>query len=251
MEQLLAPIVSANEMWPGVHLLWARAPEIAQEAKPGQFVMVRCGNTLNPLLRRPISIHQARGDQIALLFQVVGKGTEWLSERTKGDNLDLLGPLGKGFHVDETSSHLLLMAGGIGIAPLAFLAEKALNDGRSVDMILGARTAARLYPKRLLPRRAEVLLVTEAGSKGEMGMATHFTGRFADRVDQVFACGPAAMYRSLRDCHELNRKQVQISLEVMMGCGVGACYGCTVMTASGARQVCKDGPIFDLKDISR
>ena len=115
---------------PGVYLIWLESPQIASSAQPGQFVMVRCGEGFKHLLRRPLSIHQlADGIKLAFLFNVVGKGTHWLSQCQVGDNVDLLGPLGNGYSIHPESHKLLLVAGGIGIAPLCFLTQQALNQG--------------------------------------------------------------------------------------------------------------------------
>lgn len=247
MKQVSAPIVSNTEVMPEAHLIRVESPEIASEAQPGQFVMVRCGE--ETLLRRPLSIHQRDGDRIALLFNMVGKGTRWLSQREPGDDIDLLGPLGNGFCVDSASKNLLLVAGGIGIAPLSFLAEEALKQEKDVTLLLGAPTAAGLYPGNLLPRGVEVIIATEDGTAGRKGVVTDLLPDFAGEADRVFACGPVPMYRTMAQMPELKNKPVQISLEVRMGCGRGICYGCTVKTRDGLKQVCADGPVFDLDDI--
>ncbi len=234
---------------PRVYLIWLESPQIASEANPGQFVMVHCGE--ETLLRRPLSLHQQDSSRIALLFQVVGKGTAWLSRCKAGDNVDIFGPLGNGFSIPPASRNLLLVAGGIGIAPLCFLAQKALNQGCSVRLLSGTPTATQLYPKHFLPAEAELIIATEDGTAGKKGMVTDLLPDFTGWADQTFACGPVPMYREMYAQREnlLKAKPVQVSLEVMMGCGLGVCYGCTVKTKSGQKQVCKDGPVFNLEDI--
>jgi len=246
MKLEIARVTDSNQPMTGAHLLWLEAPQIAKEARPGQFVMVRCGENDEHQLRRPLSIHQRVGDQIALLFNIVGGGTQWLSERTSGDKLDLLGPLGNGFNVSPNAKKLLMIAGGIGIAPLVFLAEAAAKKGLSVTLLYGAPTAAQLYPH---PTKAELVTATEDGSVGRKGLITDFLPEYLDSADQIFACGPLLMYRAMARMPELKNKSVQISLEVRMGCGVGVCYGCTVKAKNGLKQVCKDGPVFELNDI--
>lgn len=250
MKQIGAAIISNSEIMPGVYLTWLDSPQIAATAQPGQFVMVRCGE--ETLLRRPLSIHQLAdetgGAKLALLFTVVGKGTQWLSQRKAGDNLDLLGPLGNSYDIHPSSRNLLLLAGGIGIAPLRFLSQKAVNQGYSVRLLLGAATASQLYPGHLLSPEIELITATEDGTAGKKGMITDFLPDFIDRADQVFACGPTRMYQTMAS-QNLKTKPVQISLEVRMGCGLGTCYGCTLKTKSGLKQVCTDGPVFDLQDI--
>ena len=251
MKQGLASIISNSEVMPGVYLTWLESPQIASEAEPGQFIMVRCGEEY--LLRRPLSIHQVDRTKakLALLFTVVGKGTHWLSQCQAGDNIDLLGPLGNGYSIHPASHNLLLVAGGIGIAPLCFLAQAAINQSRSVRLLLGASTATQLYPRRFLPGDIELVIATEDGTDGRKGMVTDFLPDFVGWADQVFACGPTLMYHTMvAQKQQLPKtKPVQISLEVRMGCGRGVCYGCTVKTKSGLKQVCKDGPVFDLEDI--
>ena len=249
MKQVTAPVISNSEVMPGVHLVWLECPQIASEAKPGQFVMVRCGE--ETLLRRPLSIHQqADNAKLALLFAIVGKGTRWLSQCQAGDDIDLFGPLGNGFSIHPTSHNLLLVAGGIGIAPLRFLIQEASKRSRKTKLLIGGKTAAQIYPENLLPDGLDIIYTTEDATLGMSGRITTLTPNYFDWADQIFACGPMPMYRNLADNYpQLKKKPVQVSLEVRMGCGRGLCYGCTVKTKGGLKQVCQDGPVFDLDDI--
>jgi len=247
MTQILAPVISNMELMPDTYLMWLEAPEIAATAKPGQFVMVRCGE--DTLLRRPLSVHQTDGGKLALLFTVVGKGTSWLSQCQKGETVDIFGPLGNGFTIHPDSKDLLLVAGGIGIAPLRFLSQEASNQGHSVTLLLGAPGKRQLYPEHLLPPGIKLVTTTEDGTAGNQGMITDLLPDFVGGADQILACGPVGMYRTMAQMPELKNKPAQLSLEIMMGCGVGVCYGCTIKTKSGLKQVCKDGPVFDLENI--
>jgi dihydroorotate dehydrogenase electron transfer subunit len=226
-----------------------KSSEIAARAKPGQFVSINCGQ--NFVLRRPLSIHCVEPNRISIYFAVLGAGTRWLSQRRKGEQLDLLGPLGNGFVIKPESKKLLLAAGGMGIAPLAFLAQQALSDGKSVKMILGARTKERLFLKDFLPKGIETLLTTEDGSDGEKGKVTDILPKYVDWADQVYACGPLAMYQSIAKQSKQWRikSPIQISLEVRIGCGIGACFGCSIKTENGMKQVCRDGPVFNLDEV--
>jgi dihydroorotate dehydrogenase electron transfer subunit len=254
---------------PGMHLTWIEAPDIGAAAQPGQFITVRCGDFT---LRRPFSVHQSspltREDsgegEIALLFKVAGKGTLWLSQRQTGERIDILGPSGKGFSIEPRSEHLLLVAGGIGIAPLVFLMQHASSQ-HQITLIHGASTVAQLYPfssagkKRSkllpLPKGVQLIPVTEDGSMGQKGMATDILPDFLDWADQVYACGPVDMYKAMVEMSlrakrsNLKLKKCQVSLEVRMGCGFGACYGCTINTKKGLKHICRDGPVFELDDI--
>lgn len=248
MRQAKGTIISNNEVMPGVYLIWLNSPQIATQAQPGQFVMVCCGE--DTLLRRPLSVHQTDEKRLALLFTIVGKGTRWLSQCQAGNSLDLLGPLGNGYSIHPGSHNLLLIAGGVGIAPLVLLAQQALSQGCSLKLLLGAPTAIQLYPQRLLPSGVELIIATEDGTTGEKGMITDLLPDFIGWADQIFACGPTSMYQTMATLNLLKIKPIQISLEVRMGCGFGACYGCTIKTKKGLKQVCRDGPVFKLDDIT-
>ncbi len=246
-----ARVKSNSELMPGTRLVWLDAPAIAEVARPGQFVMVRCAEGHDPLLRRPLSIHKTDDSGgVALLFEVVGRGTAWLAECAPGDSVDLMGPLGNGFSIQPAAKGLLLVAGGIGIAPLAFLAEEASRREKRVTMLQGGtQEASLLYPRHQLPPRAMVVSATDDGSWGEKGLVTGLIDQFVGQSDQVFACGPRAMYESMVGLDCLKGKSVQVSLEERMACGLGACYGCTVKTKMGPKQVCHDGPVFELSDL--
>jgi len=249
MQQVKASIISTKEAMPDVYLIWLECPSIASSAQPGQFIMVKCGD--DNLLRRPLSIHQVNDDKngFALLFSVIGKGTDWLSQSKTGDKLDVLGPLGNGFSILPAARNILLVGGGIGIAPLPFLARTALNKGCNVTLLLGAATACQLCPQRLIPTGIECTFATDDGTAHAKGFVTNLLPEHTEKADQVFACGPAPMYRAMSQMPELGGKPVQVSLEARMGCGFGLCYGCTVKTRQGLKQICKDGPVFNLDDI--
>jgi dihydroorotate dehydrogenase electron transfer subunit len=268
MEQTLCPVTSNVEVMPDVRLMWIEAPNIAGTVLPGQFITVRCRDFT---LRRPLSVHQISSREIALLFKIAGKGTFWLSQRQTGESIDILGPLGKGFGIKQGAANLLLVAGGIGIAPLILLAQRASSQ-HQVILIHGASTAAQLSPSAMFnigssspsKKRNQIspslegiqfIPVTEDGSMGKKGMATDILPDFLGWADQVYACGPVDMYRVMAEMPWPTRRsdsklrKCQISLEVRMGCGFGACYGCTINTKKGLKQVCRDGPVFELDDI--
>ncbi len=203
-------------------------------------------------MRRPLSIHRVDdSNQLSVLFAVVGRGTQWLSQRQKGETLDLLGPLGNSFHIEQASRNLLLVAGGIGIAPLVFLAQQALKKGKSVKLLSGARTKDGLYPSQLLPGGIEIKAITEDGSSGRKGMVSKIFPDYIDQADQIYACGPKAMYETIASQMQRQyiKKPAQLSLEVRMGCGLGACFGCSIRTKHGMKQVCQDGPVFNLEEV--
>lgn len=230
-------------------LIWLTCPEIAQEAKPGQFVMVKCGNECT--LPRPFSIFRIYGKSDIAIFYTVwegGKGTEWLAERRVGDTIEIFGPLGNGFTIKPSARNLLLVAGGMGIAPLFFLAQEASSRMYQVTLLYGTAVRNR-YP---IPPEIRTIAATEDGTIGYKGMVTDLIPDYIETTDQIFACGPMAMYQDMVERSEqlgINKKPVQISLETRMACGLGVCFGCTVRTKFGLKQACKDGPVFELSNI--
>jgi dihydroorotate dehydrogenase electron transfer subunit len=236
---------------PRIFLLQVEAVDIAVIARPGQFVMIALDCGCSRLLRRPISINRVEGSRIDFLYAVVGEGTKWLSQRKSGDKIDILGPMGNGFTIDTTSQNILLVAGGMGIAPLCFLAEQAVKLGMTTKLLEGAKNASLLLPDSYLPKGIERIITTEDGSSGTRGMVTNLLAEEAKLAGQIFCCGPLPMYLSVYNNHlnYLRGKSVQVSLEVRMGCGLGFCYACTIKTQKGLKQVCKDGPVFNLEDV--
>jgi dihydroorotate dehydrogenase electron transfer subunit len=250
--QELAPIVSNNEVLPGIYHMRVETSQMALTARPGQYVMLTCDRGVERLLRRPISVHRTYDGGLEFLYAVVGGGTQWLAQRQTGEKLDILVPLGNGFQIKPDSENLLLVAGGVGIAPLIYLAEEALKTGKNVTLLAGARTADQLFPVSMLPGGVDFKAATEDGSSGYKGLVTTCLPEYVSQADQVFICGPLPMlkavasnYNNLFDC-----KSVQVSLEVRMGCGLGFCYACTIQTAKGLKQVCKDGPVFEMTDVN-
>lgn len=285
MKQSVCTVTSNVEVMPGVYLMWLEAPDIASHAQPGQFITVCCEELM---LRRPFSVHQVSflsspstgedlgGGRIAILFKVVGKGTFWLSKMQAGNKIDVLGPLGRGFDIASDSKNLLLVGGGIGIAPLTFLAQYAAPQYQ-VTLIHGASTAAQIYPfpslraealsiakeqrsnLTPLPEKVQFIPVTEDGTLGRKGMVTDILPDFFSWADQICACGPLDMYKAMSltlnpspskgKGEKQSNLRCQVSLEVRMGCGIGACRSCTINTRHGLKQVCRDGPVFELNDI--
>jgi dihydroorotate dehydrogenase electron transfer subunit len=224
--------------------------------------MLKCGT--DSLLRRPVSIHSVSPSgeiaffydkgEIVLPYDDSGKGKTWLSKMPVGSELDIIGPLGNGFEIEEKVNNILLAAGGIGIAPLIFLAEKAIGLGKNVTLLQGARCRDGLYRADLLPSGIQKVMVVERPENSNglpLGKVTDFLPGYIDRADQIFACGPQAMLEAISK--QLDNmaiaKPVQVSLEVRMGCGLGTCYGCSIKTKQGMQRVCIEGPVFNIKDI--
>lgn len=251
-----ARVISNLLLMPGTHLLELEAPESAQEAEPGQFAMIKVTSNNGYLLRRPLSIHRVKGNHLFFLYSTIGKGTKLLSRQIEGQILSILAPLGHGFSLPETGTEILLVAGGLGIAPLFFLAEKAMSKGIRPKLLLGAKSEECLYPGANIPGGIDFTCTTEDGSSGFRGRITEiFLSQIQGR-STIYACGPVDMYKAMndllsswRESHKVKIPEVQVSLEARMACGVGACYGCVIKTKNGARKVCTDGPVFNLEEL--
>jgi dihydroorotate dehydrogenase electron transfer subunit len=244
-----AELIESREILPGQWLQSYHAPALATGSRAGQFVHVRTGDLSGLVLRRPFSINtadQATGT-ITIHFRTIGRGTEWFTHLRSGDTIDMLGPLGRPFEVDPRSRHLLLVAGGLGMAGVRYLADEAIRDGREVTLLFGAASARDVYPTSLLPDEIEYVVATDDGSMGHRGFVTELVPDYEGWADQAFACGPEPMLRALA---ARRRAFLQVSMEQRMGCAVGACLGCVVMTTSGTPQrVCREGPVFASEEI--
>lgn len=275
MRLAAATLVESREILPGQWLQAYHAPDIASGARAGQFVHMRTGDLSGMVLRRPFSLNtiDAASGTVTIHFRVIGRGTEWFTRLRAGDEVDLLGPLGRPFEVDPRSRHLLLIAGGLGMAGVRMLADEAIRDGRQVTLLFGAASSREVYPTSLLPDEVEYVVATDDGSLGHHGYVTDLVPDYEAWADQAFACGPAGMLAALAKQAEgrrgrlgvakLGRKRgggktdpqgspaarrktfLQVSMEQNMGCAVGACLGCVVMSTTGVPQrVCREGPVF-------
>ncbi|MEN8257136.1 MAG: dihydroorotate dehydrogenase electron transfer subunit [Thermodesulfobacteriota bacterium] len=234
------------------------APKVVGAAQPGQFVMVSVGHeTTDPLLRRPLSIHQAQSDVLTLLYRIVGKGTKLMSIMKKGEEISLLGPLGKGFDVQPTPHHCLV-GGGLGVAPLLFLASqiKQRFPDSKLSILLGGRSRDELLVLEDYQQVAPVFLATDDGSQGMHGLVTDLLAKEIDGPATIYSCGPTPMMKGVAALARQRNWPCQVSLETMMACGMGACLGCTVQRAGIAENeeqkyvhVCKDGPVFEAGEI--
>lgn len=281
MRLVAAELVDSREILPGQWLQSYHAPTLASGARAGQFVHVRTGDWSGFVLRRPFSFNtiDAATGILTIHFRAIGRGTEWFTRLRPGDAIDMLGPLGRPFEVDPRSRHLLLVAGGLGIAGVRMLADEAIRDGRQVVLLFGAASAREVYPSSLLPDEVEYVVATDDGSLGHRGYVTELVAQYEGWADQSFACGPTPMLRALAGLAtgrrarlgvaKLGRKRgagrpvapgspqarrkafLQVSMEQNMGCAVGACLGCVVMGVGGTPQrVCREGPVFASDEIA-
>ncbi|NTW88885.1 MAG: dihydroorotate dehydrogenase electron transfer subunit [Desulfobulbaceae bacterium] len=245
--------------------LTLRAPEIAAEASPGQFVMVKSSNGITPLLRRPFSIHlSGENEWVQILFKIVGKGSGFLAERGVGDIVDIVGPLGQGFAMPLLSCrNVCVVGGGMGIAPLFFLVRELLKCRPEIHLKLyvGAAKASelRILLADFSGLGIEASIATDDGSLGYSGYVTDLLRSSLDRNQewQFYTCGPQPMMSKVVEFCELGKWPCQVSLETMMACGISACLGCTVRSSPQKAlvdsrpfvHVCKDGPVFNSGDV--
>ncbi|OGD28038.1 MAG: hypothetical protein A2V57_08955 [Candidatus Aminicenantes bacterium RBG_19FT_COMBO_65_30] len=239
--------------WGDYFHLTIDTPDVGREARPGQFVMVKVGDGPIPLLRRPLSIHDAGKDGIELFFKVSGQGTEILSRKKPGDSLDLIGPLGKGFTVSDAmkGKRAHLVGGGRGIAPLFFLARELGARGVRTAVFYGGRRLADIPLRDKFDKAGiELLCSTDDGSFGFAGLVTELVGRELAKTkpDIIHACGPDAMMKALAALAAKHGVPAEFSLESIMGCGIGACWGCVHRirneSGDGWTKICEEGPVF-------
>lgn len=232
-------------------------PQVVARLRPGQFfnIVTRFPGSFDPLLRRPYSVYRAHIDASSLTFLVraFGRGSAWLAERQPGERLAMLGPLGNSFTIPPRTQRLLMIAGGVGVAPLVMLSDEAVEKNLDVVFVMGAADEAGLLASSELSGHIEYMVATDDGSRGHHGLATEVIGHYVTWADQMYACGPEPMYRTLRavvDPLRINgRPRVQISVERGMACGLGACLGCVVETTRGMIASCVKGPVFDLDEV--
>lgn len=253
MAQVIAKTLEKKELASGVFKLKFFAPQVAKAAMPGQFVHIRCGENQDYILRRPFSIHQITGaDSFEILFNVVGLGTRWLADLKTGDTADIIGPLGKGFDIEAAGDRVMLVAGGMGIAPLIFLASKLVEMRAKITTVVGAANKERLLEYMDLKRLSyRIQATTEDGSQGVKGRVTDILTRAIadDEPGIIYACGPKAMLREISLTAQETGIRCQVAMEELMACGVGACLSCVTATTDGYKKVCFDGPVFESEKI--
>ncbi|HET6490456.1 MAG TPA: dihydroorotate dehydrogenase electron transfer subunit [Syntrophales bacterium] len=265
-EDMTATILSNAEVAPCHYLMTLAVSKVFGQAQPGQFVMLRPVGRGFPFLGRPLGIYSlaehADGARIEVLYRAAGKGTKVISALCEGDLIEILGPLGNRFEHKPGMKTAVLVAGGIGIAPLVFLVERlslaALPERPGLILYIGARDSGSLLGiDRMRAFGVDVRVSTDDGSAGYRGPVTDLLLRdmasFDAATTEIYVCGPNPMLKRMSGICENHTVPCQVLMEERMACGMGACLGCTieVRTPSGVeyRQVCADGPVFDLRSI--
>jgi len=261
MIQKRVPIVFNHHLAGDSYALGFECAAIAAEAAPGTFVMMREVHPRGYLLNRPFSIGNVDGDTIAIYYDTVGKATAAFAELDKGDELDVFGPLGHGFTLESDAAANLLVAGGIGIAPFPFLAIELAQRKHNArtTLLAGYRSADRVLLEDFFEEiGVEYKVATDDGSRGFKGMVTELfeqkLNECPDKKVAVYACGPAPMLERVAAITLERDLFCEVSLEQRMGCGVGACLVCACKTRTPGggdayRMVCKDGPVFNAREV--
>ena len=259
-----AVVLSNNRLSPNYNVVAIAAPEIATQTQPGQFVMVKQALDVEPLLRRPFSVFEILRDQngkpngLSLLNKPVGTVTRKLFEIEAGERLHCLGPLGQPFSIVSSPGAAWMVAGGVGLAPFLTLAETLREQTVETTLFYGGRSTADLcYLEQFKRLGVRLVLATEDGSRGQAGLVTLPLARELQSasVDQsltLYACGPTAMMQVVAELAHTHGRSSEVSLEPVMGCGLGGCYSCVVpihsQSSSTSPQLvrsCREGPVFD------
>ncbi len=247
MIQALCTVTENSLVASNTYVLRFQAPVIAFSCRPGQFINIKVNDAGMPLLRRPFSVYHVEGDTVAIIFNVVGLGTRLLSAKRPGEQLDILGPLGRPFGLDDRFSTALLVGGGLGVAPLPMITDALRGRGRSVVTFLGSRTRDQLVPAHL----ENVQIATDDGSEGFHGTVVDLLRRYLRDHHlpgpKIFGCGPTRMLKELARLSAEIQIPCEVSLESAMACGIGICQGCPVETMGREKKyalVCTDGPVF-------
>lgn len=240
MKNFNVRILSNEPVADDVFRLTLDAPELAKTARAGQFVQVKVSDEFT--LRRPLGIASTAGGRVKIFYRVVGRGTAALTKKLVGDCLSVLGALGNGFA--NPSGKVLLVGGGMGLAPLLCAAENF-----SADVLIGGRTKAEVlfWQDEFRPHVEKFFITTDDGSYAKKGFAIDLLPEVlsAERYTAVYTCGPEVMMRGVAKLAMNNNLPCQVSFEKRMACGLGACLSCSIDTTEGRKKVCKDGPVFD------
>ena len=218
--------------------------DVSGITRAGQFVEISLDGLY---LRRPISVCNYDEGELTIIYKVVGKGTDLMSQMAEGPQLDVLTGLGNGFNIDHECEKPLLVGGGVGVPPLYRLTRDLIARGKEVTVVLGFNTESEIfYAEKFEEAGAKVIIATADGSVGIKGFVTNAIAESGVKADYFYSCGPLPMLKALCQSLEIDG---EVSLEERMGCGFGICMGCSIQTTKGARRVCKEGPVFKKEEV--
>lgn len=247
----LCTVISQKEIAENIFELTLKSELVQSMKEPGQFIHLKVSNGMDPLLRRPISIAKINqiNNQFTMIYRKEGKGTTLLSEKLEGEKVDVLGPLGNGFPVEEVQGGqtALLVGGGIGVPPLYELSQRLVERGVKVIHVLGFQSKSAVFYEEAFASLGETYIATVDGTHGTKGFVTNVIEANQLAFDVLYSCGPTPMLRALEQAY--SHKKVYLSLEERMGCGIGACFACVCHTGDDPtgysyKKVCSDGPVF-------
>ncbi len=251
-------LVAKQQLKSDIFKFTIKSEKMVNQSKPGQFLEIRVTDTIEPFLRRPISIHSINKEDnsIEFIFQVKGKGTEILATKEVGTLIDIIGPLGQSGFTFEKYNNIAIIGGGIGTFPLYELAKQVKQSKKTTNIYLGFRNKDFVVLEEEFKLVADKLIVaTDDGSYGANGFVIDFMKEDIKKngIDCIFACGPLPMLKSVQAYAKENNIACQISLEEKMGCGIGACIGCAVKYKTEKedtfKRVCKEGPVFKATEV--
>lgn len=247
-----SPVEKTIELENNIFLLQINSPKIVKDVNPGQFLNVRVSERFAPLLRRPFSVCDIEGESIFLMFNVSGEGTHILAHKNKGEMIDILGPLGNGFSLDGDYETAVIVAGGLGAAPFPLVTKHLKNLNKKIVTFIGGRTQLDVIKYGM----ENINVATDDGSEGVKGNVVQLLESKLEMLNsqkiKIYACGPNAMLRALQQFCIKNDFDCEASTECAMACGFGICQGCPIESVKQPDKyllVCKDGPVFNIKDV--
>ena len=243
MQRVILTVTKNEALTPLIYKMQL-AGDVSGVTRAGQFVEIALDGLY---LRRPISVCNYDEGLLTIIYKVVGKGTDLMSQMAEGTQLDVLTGLGNGFDVDHDCEKPLLVGGGVGVPPLYRLTRDLIARGKDVTVVLGFNTESEIfYAEEFEALGAKVILATADGSVGVKGFVTDAIRESGVEADYFYSCGPLPMLKALCNSLEISG---EVSLEERMGCGFGICMGCSIHTTNGAKRVCKDGPVFKKEEV--
>ncbi|MBI3314902.1 MAG: dihydroorotate dehydrogenase electron transfer subunit [Candidatus Omnitrophica bacterium] len=250
--QNIYKVVGNEKLCPQFWRLTFDAPQMVRSVKPGQFVHIRTGGGLEPFFRRPFSVYRAQ-KHVEIFYEAVGPGTQLLSQKKKGDTVDVLGPVGTPFALPpEGTKQVVMIAGGIGIAPMLILSDVLKKKKCELVLLYGGRTRGHVYPmQEFKDGGVKVFVATDDGSVGVKGRVSKLFDKIKKdpQTTCLYTCGPNAMMAAVQEFAARCGLAGQAACEETMACGLGACLGCSIRTKHGYRTVCYDGPAFDIHEV--
>jgi len=245
-------VVSNKQVSKKLYHLCLNAGQLTRSIKPGQFIHIKVNEGVEPFFRRPFSVYRSK-KHVEILYEVVGKGTNILSSRKKGDKMDVLGPLGNVFSLPPKNiKRVVMIAGGVGVAPLMALSDLLMKKKINLVLLYGARNKDYIFDMKEFEKNGcKIFISTDDGSKGVKGKVSKLFSKINKDLKNtmIYSCGPRPMMAAVQGFAKKNGIKGKLACEEIMACGLGACLGCSIKTVSGYKTVCHDGPVFDIEEV--